>query len=86
QYMAFGLPIVATEVGTTPLLITNEVNGLLVKTDEEWLEALERLLKDVSLRARLGKAARESAVSNYSTKAIAGQYRRVLNDVMGATN
>jgi L-malate glycosyltransferase len=86
QYMAFGLPIVATEVGTTPLLITNEVNGLLVKTDEEWLEALERLLKDASLRAGLGKAARESAVANYSTKAIAGQYRRVLNDVMGDQN
>ncbi len=86
QYMAFGLPIVATEVGTTPLLITHEVNGLLVKTEAEWLEALERLLKDAPLRARLGKAARESAVANYSTKAIAGQYRRVLNDVMGETH
>jgi len=86
QYMAFGLPIVATEVGTTPLLITNEINGLLVNTQEEWLEALKRLLRDPALRARLGKKARESAVANYSTKAIAGQYRRVLNDVMGEQN
>ncbi len=81
QYMAFGLPIVATEVGTTPLLITNDVNGLLVKTDDEWLSALERLLRDPELRKRLGQAARASAVAHYSTKAIAGDYRRVLDSV-----
>jgi glycosyltransferase involved in cell wall biosynthesis len=83
QYMAFGLPIVATEVGTTPLLITHEVNGLLVKTEGEWLAALERLLRDPLLRSRLGAAARESAVAHYSTKAIAGLYRRVLESVIG---
>ncbi len=86
QYMAFGLPVVATDVGTTPLLITNEFNGLLVKTEEEWLHAFERLLKEPALRRRLGRAARESAVANYSTKAITGQYRRVLNSVMGSKN
>ncbi len=86
QYMAFGLPIVATEVGTTPLLIAHEVNGLLVRTQDEWLNALERLLRDPALRGRLGQAARESAVANYSTKAIAGEYRRVLNSVIGEEN
>lgn len=83
QYMAFGLPAVATDVGTTPLLITHRVNGMLVKTDADWLEALEELILNPDLRRRLGEAARSSAVSNYSTKAIAGQYRRVLDDVMG---
>lgn len=82
QYMAFGLPIVATEVGTTPMLIANGENGLLVKTEEEWLTALERLLRDPELRRRLGEAARRNVVANYSTRAIAGQYRRVLEDVM----
>lgn len=84
QYMAFGLPTVATEVGTTPLLITHDVNGLLVKTEEDWLAALERLVRDPTLRRRLGQAARESAVANYSTKAIAGKYRQVLENVMEA--
>lgn len=83
QYMAFGLPIVATDVGTTPLLITDEVNGLLVRTEQEWLTALERLLRDRALRLRLGQAARDSAVARFSTKAISGEYRRVLNSVMG---
>jgi glycosyltransferase involved in cell wall biosynthesis len=84
QYMAFGLPTVATAVGTTPLLIRDGENGLLVKTQEEWLAALERLARDPDLRRRLGQAARRDAVAKYSTKAIAGDYRRVLASVMDA--
>ena len=78
QYMAFGLPTVATEVGTTPLLISSGVNGILVKTDAQWLDALEQLINQPELRRRLGEAARASAVAKYSTKVIAEHYRRVL--------
>jgi glycosyltransferase involved in cell wall biosynthesis len=81
QYMAFGIPPVATDVGTTPMLIRDGENGLLVKSDDEWLDALERLVRDPELRRRLGEAARQDAVANYSTRAIAAQYRRVLNSV-----
>ncbi|MEA3002013.1 MAG: L-malate glycosyltransferase [Sphingomonadales bacterium] len=83
QYMAFGLPTVATEVGTTPQIIRHDENGLLVRTAPEWLEALERLIRDPALRRRLGEAARRDAVQKYSTKAVAAEYRRVLADVMG---
>ena len=78
QYMAFGLPTVATEVGTTPLLISSGVNGILVKTDAQWLDALEQLINQPELRRRLGEAARASAVVKYSTRVIAEHYRRVL--------
>jgi glycosyltransferase involved in cell wall biosynthesis len=81
QYMAFGLPTVATEVGTTPRLIRDGENGLLVKTEEEWLEALERLVSDPALRRTLGEAARRDAVEKYSTRAIAAEYRRVIESV-----
>jgi len=83
QYMAFGLPIVATDVGTTPLLITDNVNGLLVRTEEEWIAALEKLVHDPSLRKRLGEKARTDAVANYSLPVIALQYRQVLQTTMG---
>ncbi len=83
QYMAFGIPCVATSVGTTPLLIRDGDNGLLVRTDEEWLSALERLLDDPELRRRLGQQARRDAVEKYSTRAVARDYRRVLASVMG---
>jgi L-malate glycosyltransferase len=78
QYMAFALPCVATEVGTTPMLIRNGDNGLLVKTEAEWEAALEQLIRDPALRRRLGEAARKDAVANYSLAAIAGHYRAVI--------
>lgn len=81
QYMAFGLPCVATAVGTTPMLITHGVNGLLVRTDGEWLESLEMLIRDPQARRRLGEAARQSVLDNYSIKVIAAQYRRVLDSL-----
>jgi glycosyltransferase involved in cell wall biosynthesis len=83
QYMAFGLPTVASNAGMTPMIIRHGENGLLVRTDEEWVDALEGLIRDPTLRQRLGAAAREDAVSRYSTAAIAGQYRHVLDDAIG---
>ena len=81
QYMAFGLPCVATDVGTTPLLIRDGENGLLVRSEDEWLHALERLIADPALRERLGAAAREDAVAKYSVRAVAKAYRAVLESV-----
>jgi len=83
QYMAFGIPCVATNVGTTPMLIRHGENGFLVRSEEEWLNALEQLMDDPALRTRLGEKARRDAVAKYSIHAIAGQYRRVLDDAMG---
>lgn len=82
QYMAFGIPPVATNVGTTPLLIRDGENGLLVRTEDQWVDALERLIRDPTLRARLGAAARADAVERYSVAAIAADYRRVLDTTM----
>jgi L-malate glycosyltransferase len=82
QYMAFGIPCVATNVGTTPMLIRDGDNGMLVRSRDEWLSALERLIDDPELRRRLGQQARKDAVAHYSTRTVARDYRRVLASVM----
>lgn len=82
QYMAFGLPTVASNAGLTPMIIRDGQNGLLVRTEEEWIDALERLILDPDLRQRLGAAARNDAVGRYSTAVISGQYRQVLDETM----
>lgn len=83
QYMMMGLPCVATDVGTTPMIIRHNENGILARTREEWVRALERLIDDPALRRRLGERARRDAVERYSTEAVAADYRRVIASVMG---
>ena len=85
QYMAFGIPCVATEVGTTPMIITDGVNGRLVRTEDDWLGSLEELVRDPGLRRRLGVQARRDAVANYSLHVIATKYDGVLSDALENT-
>jgi glycosyltransferase involved in cell wall biosynthesis len=82
QYMAFGLPCVATRAGHTPEVIANEVTGLLVSDQSEWVAALVRLIDDADLRRTLGTAARSDAVRRFSLTATASAYRSVIEDVM----
>lgn len=81
-YMMMGIPCVASNVGTTPLIIADGVNGLLARSDDEWHAALLRLIDDAALRGAIGSQAREDAVGNYSRKAVAARYRAVLDAVM----
>jgi glycosyltransferase involved in cell wall biosynthesis len=60
EAMSAGRPVIGTRVGGTPELVLDGVTGLLVdRRDVDGLaRALERLLTDGGLRARLGEAAR----------------------------
>ena len=53
-----GRPVVAMRVGGIGDIVSDEVNGLLVDTDEELRDALIRVLVDRPLAQRLGEAAR----------------------------
>jgi glycosyltransferase involved in cell wall biosynthesis len=82
QYMMMGLPCVATGVGTTPMIIRHGENGLLASSDDEWLDALTRLIDQPDLRRRLGEAARKDAVARFSTDVIAVKYRAILSNAL----
>lgn len=82
QYMMMGIPCVATDAGATPLIVRDGENGLLVRSEGEWLDALRSLLDDPALRRRLGQQARRRAVAEYSVDVVAAQYRKVLLSVM----
>jgi len=81
QYMAFGLPVVATNIGTTPKIIENMRNGLLVNNDKEWIEALEELVKNPKLRKSLGQAARKTVVNKYSTDVVKMEYFSIISEL-----
>jgi glycosyltransferase involved in cell wall biosynthesis len=83
-YMAMGLPVVASAVGTTPLLYDHGDIGYMVRNDGEWIEALTRLIDSEEERRAKGANARRVAVNHYSRQAVRDQYRKVLAATLGA--
>lgn len=65
QYMACGLPVVASSVGVNPEIVRNGENGFLADTSYEWVNALGKLLADSSLRMQMGAAGRRRVESEY---------------------
>lgn len=61
QYMACGLPVVGSDVGANRNIVQPDTNGFLVKTDEEWINALKTLLHDAPMRQHFGKQGRQDA-------------------------
>jgi glycosyltransferase involved in cell wall biosynthesis len=66
QYMAAGVPTVASPVGITTDLIQDGVNGFLASSAGEWFTALDRLVRDAELRHRVAVAARQTIEDSYS--------------------
>ena len=66
QYMSLGIPAVASPVGVNTKIVTNNVDGFLCETEDEWYQALARLLEDAELRRRLGANAQRTVQQRYS--------------------
>lgn len=75
QYMACGLPTVASPVGVNSSIVLNRTTGFLASAEANWEEALRQLLADANLRTRLGAAGRARAVEHYS---LASQAPRLI--------
>jgi glycosyltransferase involved in cell wall biosynthesis len=74
QYMALGIPAVASPVGVNKDIIDEGENGFLCTDDTSWYEALSKLIQDVNLRNRMGSAGRKKIESAYSLHANAGVF------------
>ncbi|HEX2569253.1 MAG TPA: glycosyltransferase family 4 protein [Polyangia bacterium] len=84
QYMACGVPVIASPVGVTAEMIRHDETGLLARDEAEWTDGLERLLGDARLRARLGDAGRAEAVAHWSLAVHAPRVVDILYRVVSA--
>lgn len=66
QYMACGLPVIASPVGVNAEIVRDGDSGFLATGPEQWRRALNALLNDAELRRRMGALGRERAVADYS--------------------
>jgi glycosyltransferase involved in cell wall biosynthesis len=68
QFMACGVPVVASPVGVNNEIIKDGVSGFLAATDKEWLEKLSLLARNEELRRTLGQKGRKTVEDYYSLK------------------
>jgi glycosyltransferase involved in cell wall biosynthesis len=78
QYLALGIPAVASPVGVNKIIIGKE-NGFLCSTEKEWYQALSVLLEDKALRQDMGKKGRVKIIGHYSLQASAGSFLSLFN-------
>jgi glycosyltransferase involved in cell wall biosynthesis len=73
EYLAAGRPVIAARTGVVPEVVTDGKQGLLVPAGDPaaLATALERLLDDVELGARLARAGRRRLVEHYSGARVA---------------
>jgi glycosyltransferase involved in cell wall biosynthesis len=81
QYMAAGLPVVASRVGASAGLVVEGETGILVSSHDEWVAALERLVADPALRRRWGEGGRRRAEEAYSLDVMAPRLIDLLGSV-----
>jgi len=76
EAMACELPIIASRVGGLPEVVDDDETGFLspVGDVDKMADDAVRLLTDKKLRRQMGRRARESAISRYSTDKIIPQY------------
>jgi glycosyltransferase involved in cell wall biosynthesis len=81
QYMALGLPVVASPTGENTHIVRDRNTGYLAGRDDEWVECLCALAGDAGLRRRLGAGGRTDAVERYSMARAASLLDRLLDDI-----
>lgn len=71
QYMAGGIPVVASPIGVNRQIVEHKVNGYLANSREEWLLALRSLRDDLGKRIAMGLAAHQKAKKLYNLQVTA---------------
>jgi glycosyltransferase involved in cell wall biosynthesis len=87
EAMAAGITPVVSNIPAHAQIIDHDQNGLLTDlgNEESIAQGYIRVLDDAALRARLGAAAREHMVKQFSTPRVADRYEDLFADCVGAS-
>ena len=80
QYMACGLPVIASPVGVNTRIVEQGKTGFLASSNADWVQALVMLSKDAGMRNELGKAGRKKVEQEYSLQVTAPRLLEILTE------
>jgi glycosyltransferase involved in cell wall biosynthesis len=78
QYMALGIPCVATRFGTALESIDHGRTGFLCDEDSDWSDAIAKL-RDPQVRQRMGAEARRTVEERYSSTVAAAAFAEAVH-------
>lgn len=83
QYMALGIPTLATAIGANFRVIEHDVSGYLIPLDNPnlWIEYILKLHENNGLRKQVGQNARKRVEEYYSIKTNKERYLKILNSI-----
>ena len=83
EAMAAGLPVIASDTGGLAEVVERDRSGLLVPPEDPGAlaDAIDRLLVDRGLAARLGAAARERVFSTFTLERMVDRYEAVYAEL-----
>lgn len=80
QYMACGLPVVASSAPANEEIIDNGINGYIAYNEDDWFSMLETLILNQSLREQFGRCGRLKIENNYSYQVWGDKYIKYIQE------
>lgn len=83
EAMACGVPVISFNAGASPDININGQTGLGVPTKDSsaMAEAIVKIFKDDKLRQKMGQAARQRVVENYSYDVLINKFLKIVKNV-----
>ena len=82
QYMACGVPVIASPVGVNVDIVCRSQCGLLAGTVAEWKVALSQLLESPAQRDQMGRSGVQAVQNKYSLQVQAPFLSRIFNETI----
>lgn len=86
QFMASGVPVVASPIGINSEIIQDGVNGFLAASEEDWIAKLGELIEDPVLQQKIGLAGRKTVEERYSLEHAAVRFLDVIRAALQGDN
>jgi len=78
QYMACGLPVIASAVGVNTKIVEHNKTGFLASTKEDWVKAISTLIDNPGHARKMGKAGRIKVENEYCLQVTAPKMMKLL--------